>query len=129
MPEIFMKFSEQIFELEFTEQPSFINLISILMQMNSSYFEFGWNSFIKDHKVHQQALKLMNKFEEWKCENPEHSNFMEKYVYRPPEVVKINEEEVLYKGQWVLDKLNNQFLVQGHGLVIRKNGDIFTGHI
>ena len=42
LPEVFKKFTEQIFTLGFTEQPDFVNLFSTLTQMQSSHFDIKW---------------------------------------------------------------------------------------
>lgn len=48
MPEIFKKYTDMIFKLGFKDQPKHMELISILLRMNSSYYEFKWNDFIEE---------------------------------------------------------------------------------
>ena len=77
MPTVFKKFSEEIFKLGFTEEPDHLNLLSILMQMDSSYFKFGWNKFIKERKAHHEACILQRDFGAWTCNNKEHETYSE----------------------------------------------------
>ena len=63
-PEIFTEYNDIIFSLGFEQEPNPVTLVSILMQMNSSYYSFEWNKFIWDKQTHQLACKQFREIED-----------------------------------------------------------------
>lgn len=104
MPTIFKKYSEIIFKLDFTEQPDPIKLVSILMQMNSSYYDFKWNDFISDKTTHERACNLRRRFGEFECDEQECNKDVGDLMIRPPQVIFVNAEQCLYKGEWLVSE-------------------------
>ena len=129
LPKVFKQYTSIIFNLQFKEVPNPVQLISILLQMNSSYYDFKWNEFITDMEAHEMAyrMKQLEKYNQPLCDHCDHVNcehLEARLITRPFQRIEIEHVPALYRGQWHPD--TNQ--IQGHGTLLFPCGNILDCH-
>lgn len=74
MPDSFRNFCDLILNLDFTEQPDFVALISCLTNFDSFEFDSKWNKKISEYKSYKGAYDLYKQYKHLVWDENNHKN-------------------------------------------------------